>query len=218
LKKINLYKFLFEDKDVNDKDATEAEVSVSGSGLKSRQSKDSVDDQIDSLILKYEYSSIDEKEDDALMESILKQNLKYLLTEQDEDIEDEEEPADDAEGEDEDEVPVTADPTGSENVDISTPNMKEVIPNLNIDKFTKRCVRLIINHRNLLRIEEAIINRAKNFLDEHYGDAYVTDFLNVLESQHGITIEEFNDEVLNSKEQDTPFAVGANASGAGGAA
>ena len=210
MKKINLYKFLFEDKDVNDKDATEGNVSVEDSGLKSRQSKDSVDDQIDALILKYENSSIEEKED-SLMESIARQSLKYLLLEQDEEVE--EEPVEDEEA---DEVPVTDDPTGTEDVSVAAPAASELIPNLNIDKFTKRCVRLIVNHRNLLRIEEAIINRVKNFLDEHYGDAFVSDFLDVLETQHGISIEEFKDEVLNSQEPDVPYAVGANAGGTGG--
>ena len=50
MKKTSIYNILFEDKDVDEKDATEGEVNVDASSPKARQSKDSVDDQIDSLI------------------------------------------------------------------------------------------------------------------------------------------------------------------------
>lgn len=207
MKKSFLYNFLFEDKDVKDKDATEGEVSVDFNGVKAgRQSKDSIDDQIDALIIKYENDSILD-DDDSLMESILKKNLRYLLFEQDEDPIEDEAPA---EGEEDTSEP---DPTGSEDISKKASGAKEEVPNLDIDKFTKRCARLISNYRNLLRVEEAIVNRIKNYLDEYYGDAYVTDFLEILENQYGMSIEEFNDEMMNSKNPDMPFAVGANASG-----
>lgn len=216
MKKLSLYKLLFEDKDVTNQDATEGQIDVDADSPKARQSKDSVDDQIDSLILKYENSSIREKED-ALMESIIFKKLSYLLLEQDEAEEDEPpaeeggEPAADASGGE-------TDPAGSEDVTVDAPASKEEVPNLDIDKFTKRCVRLIINFRNLLKIEEAIVNRIKNFLDEHYGDAYVSEFLEILENEHGISISEFDDDIINADEPDVPFAVGATASpgGSGG--
>ena len=214
MKKLSLYEFLFEDKDVDNKDATEGEIDVDASSLKARQSKDSVDDQIDGLILKYENSSIKE-EDDTLMESILYKKLAYLLLEQDEEADAAAEPAADEEGE-ATEGGDDPNPSGSEDISVNAPASKEEIPNLDIDKFTKRCVRLIINYRNLLKVEEAIVNRIKNFLDEHYGDAYVSEFLDILENQHGISISEFEDDILNSNEPDIPFAVGATASPGGG--
>ena len=30
-----------------------------------------------------------------------------------------------------------------------------------------------MNYKNLLRVEDVIINRVKNFLDENYGDVFV---------------------------------------------
>jgi len=213
--KYNLYKFLFEDKDQVE-DATESNLVASGN-LKSRQSKDSVDNQIDSLILKYEFSSIDEKKDeyDSLFESIAMKSLQYLLTEQDEGDEaaddSADEAADDTAGEDE--GTDASDPAGTEDQASDTPADSEKVPNLNIDKFTKRCVRLISSPQHLLNLKTAIINRIKNFLDNHYGDAYVSEFINILENEHGITAGEFEESDYNLKEPDTPFAVGANASG-----
>ena len=54
-------------------------------------------------------------------------------------------------------------------------------------------------------------NRTKNFLDENYGDTFVERFLNTLEEQLGLSIDEFDDEDV----QDAPFAIGANPAGAG---
>ena len=217
----SLYELLFEDKDINDKDATEADVSIlSQKGIKARKSRDSVDDQIDALILKYESISIREKED-LMSESMLKKSLSFLLMEQEEEAA-EEVPAEDtgdsgerAEGAGEDSDDTEQKPAGSEDMQVTEPGNEE-IPNLDIDMFTKRCVRMLTNYRNLLRVEEAIVNRIKNFLDAHYGDAYVSEFLNVLENQYGIDIDEFKAEELTQTEPDTPFAVGANASGTGG--
>lgn len=216
MKKLSLYKLLFEDKDVTNQDATEGQIDVDADSPKARQSKDSVDDQIDSLILKYENSSIREKED-ALMESIIFKKLSYLLLEQDE--AEEAEPAAEEGGEPAgDTGGGEPNPAGSEDMSVGAPASKEEVPNLDIDKFTKRCVRLIINFKNLLKIEEAIVNRIKNFLDEHYGDAYVSEFLEILENEHGISISEFDDDIINADEPDVPFAVGATASpgGSGG--
>ena len=68
-----------------------------------------------------------------------------------------------------------------------------------------------MNHRQLLDIENAIINRTKNFLDENYGDKFVVRYLDILDEQFGISAEEFE----MTKVEDAPFAVGANPAGAG---
>ena len=125
MKKISLYKILFEDKDIDNKDATEGEIDVDANDIKARHSKDSVDDQIDALILKYENSSIREKED-SLMESILKKNLKYLLQEQEEEEPATEEPAAD-EGETET-ADAGSDPAGSEDMTVDAPASQEEVP------------------------------------------------------------------------------------------
>ena len=66
-----------------------------------------------------------------------------------------------------------------------------------------------MNYRQLLDVENAIINRAKNFLDENYGDKFVVRYLDILDEQFGIAPKEFE----MPYNEDQPFAVGANAAG-----
>ena len=82
-----------------------------------------------------------------------------------------------------------------------------------VDAFTNRVVRLIMNYKNLLRIEDAIINRAKNFLDENYGDQFVSKYLEILEKEHGLSAEEFAN--VEYSADDESFGIGANPAGAG---
>ena len=181
---------------------------------KSRKSAISVDDQIDGLILMYEKVSIRD-EDDRLQESLNFRNLNALLFEQDEAADEtgaaEEEAADplaDAAGEEGD-TGETADPEGSESSDASA-SEADLVPDLDIDNFTKKVARLMMNHRSLLTVEQVILNRAKNFLDENYGDAFVSRFLQSLDTNFGIESSEFN-----TKDREQPFAIGANPAGAG---
>lgn len=177
---------------------------------KSRKSKISVDSQIDALILMYEKVAIRD-EQSIIQESLDKQNLSALLFEQEEEAADEtaDDPLADATG-GEDDGGETPEPTGAEESQASEP-AKDLIPDLDIDNFTKKVARLTMNHRSLLTVEQVILNRAKNFLDENYGDSFAKRFLESLDEQFGIEFEEFNQ---NDTEQ--PFAVGANSAGAGG--
>lgn len=202
-----IYGLLFEKDETEIKDPPEGNVSFKGrSG--SRRSSDSVDDQIDSLILMYEKNAI--KDDDkSLFELFSRGSLKMLLEQED----------GEGEGEGEGESAATDDtettsaaPEGSEAPSDVPAADKDIVPNLNIDDFTEKVARLILNHRNLLRIEDVIINRAKNFLDENYGDAFVSRYLSDLESHYGIEVSIFPRDEL---EDDVPFAVGANPAGAG---
>ena len=193
-----LYGFLFEQED-DLGDAPEGGVK-SNDKLAARKADDSVDDQIDSLILLYEKRAIRD-EGDKIMESLVNTSLKLLL-EQEEGEEETAEPAEEEEA---------TEPTGSEAV-TADPAESEPVPDLDIDKFTIKVARLIMNHRNLLDVENAIINRTKNFLDENYGDKFVTRYLDILDEQFGISTKQF-DVVYN---EDEPFAVGANAAGTGG--
>tara|TARA_B100001093_G_scaffold517609_1_gene599697 strand:+ start:11139 stop:11738 length:600 start_codon:yes stop_codon:yes gene_type:complete len=191
-----LYKFLFEqDEDLGD--APEGGVKVD-TQPKARKADDSVDDQIDSLILLYEKRAIRDDEDN-LMESLNRTSLKYLF-EQEEEEPAEEEPAEESETE----------PTGSEEI-TTTAAVSEPVPDIDIDKFTIKIARLIMNHRQLLDVETAIINRTKNFLDENYGDKFVVRYLDVLEEQFGISAQEFDMKPV----EDAPYAIGANPAGAG---
>lgn len=209
MKNPKLYRLIFEQEEApppssNLKDPPEGNVKFKGNPG-ARKSSDSVDDQIDSLILMYEQKSIRDEED-KLFESIFKKSLKMLL-EQEEPIEDE--PAADDTAAD---ATTTDSPTGSETAGDVPPANKDLVPDLDVDAYTRRVARLVMNHRNLLRIEDVIINRAKNFLDENYGDAFVSKYLEDLENKYGIEISELPED---EEEIDAPFAIGANPAGAG---
>ncbi len=209
-----IYNLLFEED--NQVDTPETAMSMTSSELKARKSIDSVDNQIDALILRYEASSIRDENNisDGLLESSLSgKHLKFLI-EQDEDEfvpepEPDAAPVDDAAGEESEDAP---EPVGSEKMDVDEPG-EEVTPDLDIDAFAARTVRLIVNYKSLLRMEEAIANRIKNFLDTNYGDKFVQEYLDILENQFGITLEEFKVDELPPDEK---FAVGAYAGGTGG--
>jgi len=199
--KDKLYNFLFEQgEDLGD--SPEGSVKASSTESKARKADDSVDDQIDSLILLYEKRAIRD-EQDKLMESLNKTSLEYLF-------EQEEEPEAEGEPEAGAEAGGESDPVGSEAATAPAAE-SEPVPDLDIDTFTIKVARLIMNYRQLLDVETAIINRTKNFLDENYGDKFVVRYLDILDEQFGITAQEFD---VGSVE-DAPYAVGANPAGAG---
>jgi hypothetical protein len=183
---------------------------------RARPAKDSVDDQIDALILRYETSSIREKA--SVNESLSKLNLRFLL-EQEEEQAGEEETGDDAPGaaaaagEEAQEPTKDEEPSGSDDMQVTEPAEEQEVPDLDVDKFTMRVVRLVNNYQNLLRTEEAIINRAKTFLDENYGEVFVSEFLNSLSQKYGLEVNEFDD--IPDVPSDI-YAVGAFAGGTGG--
>ena len=201
----NSLKILLEQEE-KPKGAPETDVYIQSDDLKARKSMHSVDDQIDSLIIRYESNSIREESEDKLTESLYKSSLKFLL-EQEEEEEGEEEGGEEEGGE---ESPA---PTGSEAIG-GTENTRQKVPDLNIDAFASRSVRLINNPMNLLDIKTAIINRIKNFLDENYGDQFVNRYLEILENEYGIETNEFDDQDMEQTSDDD-FAVGANPLGAG---
>ena len=192
----NSLKILLEQEE-KPKGAPETDVYIQSDDLKSRKSMHSVDDQIDSLIIRYESNSIREEAEDKLTESLYKSSLKFLLEQEEEDEGGEESPA----------------PTGSEAIGGSE-STRQKVPDLNIDAFASRSVRLINNPMNLLDIKTAIINRIKNFLDENYGDQFVNRYLEILENEYGIETNEYDEQDME-KTSDDDFAVGANPLGAG---
>lgn len=187
----------------------ESSMKMTQTDMKARKALDSVDDQIDALILRYEASSIKE-DDDNIATSLSENSLRFLL-EQEEFEEEPEAGGEDPAGEDPvaDEPP---EPSGSEAMDVDEPAEDQPIPNLDMDAFAARTVRLIKNYKSLLRIEEAVGNRIKHFLDENYGDKHVQRYLEILENQYGLSFREFEDE---REIEDEKFAVGANAAGTG---
>ena len=171
---------------------------------RARPAAGSVDDQIDALLLRYESASI--RKEPSLNESLKNLNLRFLLEQDEEEPPPEEPPA-------EEPPPEDPDPAGSEDMKVTSPADEQKIPDLDVDKFTMRVVRLVNNYNNLLNIEESIINRAKHFLDENYGEVFVQDFLNNLSSKYGLEMQEFDSIPTVS---DDNFAIGAFAGGTGG--
>jgi hypothetical protein len=212
--KNNIYRMLFEQEEAGNKvndNTPEADLFiVKGLNPSARKSNVSVDEQIDSLILLYENKSI-KSDEDLLMEllSNKKLSLKFLF-EQDEDAP-AEEPTDEPAEEPAD-TTASDDPSDAGSAQSSSPAKGDIVPDLDVSKFASKVARLIMNYKNLLRIEDVILNRGKSFLDENYGDAFVAKYLEVLERDYGVVASEFGNE---KDVEDAPFAIGANPAGAG---
>ena len=165
--------------DVNDK--------VVGSTISTanKESISSVDSQIDALLIKYEAAAIGKVD---MMESLKKRNLMFLL--------EAEEPAAEAapEAEEPDETAAPAAPA---------PTAPAKKMSINIDAFASSVARLVTNAHNLLQVEPAIINRARNFIDKNYGPEYVERFDDIFETQYQFNLDG-ESEII-----DVPISVGA---------
>lgn len=167
-------------------------------GKKSRLARDSADDQIDSLLIKYESESV--REEETLEESLKNKSLKYLLREEEGDVLD---PAADAEA-----------TTGSEMRDEDEAGEEET-PDLDIDVFSSKVARLIMNYDHLLKIEAVILNRAVEFLKDNYDNEHAERFYAILEEQYDVEIDE---DFLDDEGRPAPQGLGAYDGGSGGGA
>lgn len=173
-------------------------------GEESKLKNDSIDDQIDAFIIKFEKDSIDQAEnaiepEDALSESLRMLSLSSLLTEQDDEgAEDEEE--DVVEDAEEEEVAEESEP--DEVIDVPKPE-------INIESFTKRVARMIINFDSLVDVKGIIVNRAMNYLQENYDSAQAEEMKEILDTQFDFDVE------TEGETPEAPFAAGAFAGGTG---
>ena len=221
----SIYKFLYEQDDTQDDNVI---IGTPQSQLRTKRlSDDSIDDQIDQFILDFESRSI-KNDNEELFESLKNKSLKYLF-EQDEDFEEDfeeevEEPDEEfdaeevasevgEEGEDESEEP---DPAGSEKAsDVEAVSLP--VPNIDMDKFVQSVVRLTYNYESLLDLPTVIINRAKNFLFENYGEKHVRMYEDTLNTEYNFDVKKFDRQEL----EDDNFSgeagsLGAGQSGGGG--
>ncbi len=167
-------------------------------GRKSRLSSDSLDDQIDSLFIKFESESVK-------TESV--RSLFNLMFEAPEDEEEE-----DALDPGEEEAPQEEEPAEPPSSVGSEERDEEVSgepgkPPLDMDQFTHRVVRLIENYDSLLDIRTVILNRAANYVLENYDEAAVGDFEDTLEIDHGLSLDP------KDSDEETPMAIGAGPAG-----
>jgi len=170
--------------DVNDK--------VVGSTIstENKTAISSVDSQIDALLIKYEAAAIGKVD---MMESLKKRNLMFLLEAEEPAAE---EPAAEAapEAEEPDETAAPAAPA---------PTAPAKKMSINIDLFASSVARLVTNAHNLLQVEPAVINRARNFIDINYGPEYVERFDSIFETQYQFNLDG-ESEVI-----DVPISIGA---------
>jgi hypothetical protein len=176
-----------------------------------RLSLDSVDDQIDSYIIKYEAESAEalEKDEEMIFEALRRRTLYGLLYEQDE------APTD----------LFTGDPTAAPANDEAPPpedssDMKQdlkpaplVKTPMDIDLFTKKLVRLVMNNKRMLDVESVIINRAILFLKKNYSQEYIDRMKDVLETQFDFNMD--NEDFFYAP--DAPGSEGKPTGGTGGA-
>ncbi len=157
---------------------------------------DSVDDQIDSFLIKYESEAIDAGEENAeeekMFESLRHLSLGFLM-EQDVGMDEPAKPS-----------------VGSETPKRDPKSSDAKKPPLDIDLFTKKVARLVMNSHNLLQVEEVIVSRSLQFLKKNYGQSYAEQMQDIFDRQYDFDLEGKEDVV------DTPIATGAGIKSAGG--
>lgn len=151
-----------------------------------RLSTDSVDDQIDSLLLGYKGSSTVDQEHSL-------HSLLPLLMEQG--PEDEEDPFGDEEGappEPEEPLPgeeeTPEEVEGSEEIE-SEEEAQPRVAKIDLDIYAQRVVNLLDNIDNLLDLRTAITNRAMNILRADYGEDVIEEFTRILDQEFGLGLE-----------------------------
>ena len=148
---------------------------------------DSLDAQIDSLLISY-----DEESSAQLSEATLR-SMKILLEQEEEevtiDVSDEEEGSD-ADKSDESDA-------------------------LDINIFTRNVARLIKLYEKLLSVDVTILKRSFNYLEENYDLAKAKEFKELLREEYDIELPEESDERMELNFSHRPPADGAGPAGGG---
>jgi len=154
---------------------------------KVRLSEDSLDAQLDSILIGYQNDSSLE---DELGEGTMPAHFKILLGEGPEDNEEEEDMS-----------------VGDEQQRAEEPaSPKE--QKINLDEFAQNVVNLLENYGNLLNFQPVIINRAKNLLERGYLPELVEEFLEILEQDFGYSLEQEDADASMQDEVEPPPAGG----------
>lgn len=161
-----------------------------------RLAKDSVDDQIDAIVIGFEDLS------KVVGES---RRLREAPGDDEKDDSKNDVPADDKE------VPEPPPGSGSA-VDSSERTVEDPAqpnkPKIDIDRFTTQVARFIQNSSNMLDVKTVIINRSKKFLGETYSDdELLARFEELLRTEHDIMPAGYQKEKIQA-----PAAVGAGPS------
>ena len=153
-----------------------------------RLSEDSVDAQIDSILMGYQGSA----QQQEYIDGKLNKHFRLLLEQPPED-EDEDELADEEGEEDLEDIdaePESDQTVGDEQMAADEPAAPRVAQ-IDVDQFTEKVYNLLNNFRSLLNIEPVIINRAKNMLAENgYDQNAIDEFEATLDSDFGVSLED----------------------------
>lgn len=170
-----------------------------------RLSEDSVDSQIDSVLLRYQdESSLEDEDVQGAMEMNegyrMPQNWNLLLE------------ADEEEDEESGEMP--EDPGDVMGIGDEMPRAnKPADPReqkLNIDDFAQKVANLYEHYESLLNIKPVIVHRAMHLLEKGYSGDLIDEFLETLEREFGITLE-------GDAEEEVPMAPSGGSAGPIGA-
>ena len=169
---------------------------------------DSLDAQIDALLIKYDTVAADSAEQSDLSEANFPQSLSFLL-EQAEEPEAEPEPDQVLDQEDEPE----AEEAPEENPEEDLPESK---PKLDVQMFTERVARLASMSDRILDIVTVILVRAENYVRENYDDATADEMKELLYTEHRLELPEEAVEGVLDTDVPPPAARGAGEGGSGG--
>ncbi len=164
-------------------------------------SADSVDVQIDELLLQYEKLSIP---DDEPLQEVLTTSLRFILEQEEQEevdveVEVEEEGAEEEEAAETEEV-----------------EAEEKKPNLDVVTFATKVARLAEIPEKVLDLKDAIINRAIQYLQTNYDENVAKEFETALMDKFQLAVPEEEVEKLVASDLPAPPAVGAGPGGAAG--
>ena len=80
---------------------------------------------------------------------------------------------------------------------------------INIDVFASNVARLVKNYENLLDMEDILVSRAKEFLEDRYGEEAGNSLVDELEKSHDV---EMSDPKSLKSDFEVPLALGARSS------
>lgn len=172
-----------------------------------RLSQDSVDDQIDSILLKYESDCIVSVGGETMMNAMGESYEHLFEAPGDEEAPEPKKlelgnPDDEANDEVSSQVADKDDEEPDEEAD-------PLQPKIDLKMFAGKVSRLATNYDALLDMPIAIVNRAMNYLRQNYSDALANEFSEVMERDFGIKLKHEDP----SEPREHEIAVGAAGSG-----
>ena len=169
---------------------------------------DSLDAQIDALLIKYDTVAADSADQGDLSEANFPQSLSFLLEQAEEP---EAAPGPDQVLDQEDEP--EAEEAPEEDPEEDLPESK---PKLDVQMFTERVARLASMPDRILDIVTVILVRAENYVRENYDDATADEMKELLYTEHRLELPE--DAVERVLDTDVPPPAAQGAGPGGGAA